>query len=68
MLQAIRRKYPRCRIDFWGSELTKDFEEKNCKDGENQKLIDWRISWDTNIENKFDYLAKNASTRGSQIG
>ena len=63
MLQAIRRKYPRCRIDFWGSELTKDFEEK-LQNAENQNIIDWRISWDSNIENKFLYLAKNASKRG----
>ena len=42
MLRAIRRKYPRCRIDFWGSELTRDFEE-NLKDSVNQNIIDWRI-------------------------
>ena len=43
MLRILRNKYPGAVIDFWGSEITKDFELALC--GKNQPL-DWRTSWD----------------------
>ena len=43
MLRLIRKKYPGAVVDFWGSEITKDFELALC--GENQPL-NWRTSWD----------------------
>ena len=43
MLRILRDKYPGAVIDFWGSEITKDFELALC--GKNQPL-DWRKSWD----------------------
>ena len=43
MLRILRNKYPGAVIDFWGSEITKDFELALC--GKNQPL-DWRKSWD----------------------
>ena len=43
LLRLLRRKYPKAKIDFWGTEATKDFEEALC--GEGQPL-NWRISWD----------------------
>ena len=43
MLRILRNKYPGAVIDFWGSEITIDFELALC--GKNQPL-DWRKSWD----------------------
>ena len=43
LLRLLRQKYPEGRIDFWGTEATRDFEMALC--GE-KKPLDWRISWD----------------------
>lgn len=37
LLRGLKEKYPDCTLDFFGSEITQDFE-KNCP------YIDWRIS------------------------
>ncbi|MGF1486632.1 MAG: glycosyltransferase family 9 protein [Prochloraceae cyanobacterium] len=37
LLRGLKEKYPDCILDFFGSEITKDFE-KNCP------YIDWRFS------------------------
>ncbi|MCB4421459.1 glycosyltransferase family 9 protein [Synechococcus sp. HB1133] len=50
LLCGLRKKYPKCRLDFWGSEITKDFEEALVKKNEGNILkLDWRISWDGGI-------------------
>ena len=43
MLRILRRRYPNAKIDFWGTEATRDFEEALCGEG---KPLNWRISWD----------------------
>lgn len=43
MLRLLREKYPKAIIDFWGSEITKDFEIALCG---NNKPLSWRTSWD----------------------
>ena len=43
LLRLLRQKYPNARIDFWGTEATRDFEIALCGDGQ---LLNWRISWD----------------------
>ena len=63
MLRLLRKKYPEAIIDFWGSEVTKDFEIALCS--ENQPLS-WRTSWDkkySNIENI--YSTYNERIKGS---
>ena len=43
LLNLLRRRYPNAKIDFWGTEATKDFELALCGDGQ---PLNWRISWD----------------------
>ena len=57
LLQALRRTYPQARIDFWGSEATKDLEEALCEVEEehlrSRRLINWRVSWDKVSTNRM---------------
>ena len=66
LLRSLRRKYPLAKIDFWGSEVTKEFEEEFIKDKNKDLLglIDWRISWDLDDENAFLNLSQTAVLRG----
>ena len=66
LLRVLRRKYPKATIDFWGSEVTKDFENAFCKrdDESRTNLINWRTSWDGESENKFFELADHVRKRG----
>ena len=50
LLRCIRKKYPNCRLDFWGSRTTKSFEEKLVGNKESNVSLDWRMSWDEGIE------------------
>ena len=66
LLRTIRDRYPKARIDFWGSETTKDLETNlfyNSR-GKSLGIIDWRISWDIVMEGKFMYLAEASRERG----
>jgi ADP-heptose:LPS heptosyltransferase len=45
MLRLLRKRYPNATIDFWGSEVTKDFEVALCRD---TGPLNWRTSWDKN--------------------
>ena len=66
LLNALRREYPKSKIDFWGSENTKELEEAFCvnKEANKPSLINWRTSWDNEDDNKFLYLAQQAKDRG----
>ena len=45
-------------------KLQKDFENELCKkDDEGKKLLDWRISWDSNRENHFQFMNKQLSEK-----
>ena len=59
-LLAELKKYPEAIIDFWGSEVTRDFEEYLCrhKYKEIGKSIDWRCSWDIQIDRKLEYFSR----------
>ena len=52
LLAELRKKYPKGKIGFWGSEITKDFEDHLCNYEYKNigKIIDWRESWDNNSE------------------
>jgi len=56
LLVALRKRYPGAVIDFWGSELTRDFEER-------LEAIDWRTSWDRDDAGLLDALAAAARER-----
>ena len=67
LLRLLRSKYPKSIIDFWGSEVTSDFEKALC--GDNQPLS-WRCSWDEKsakvpLENFSDLSAKRNREAGS---
>jgi heptosyltransferase-3 len=62
LLHSLRRRYPRATIDFWGSEVTRDFEVALCS-GE-EPLLNWRISWDQPGPDTFQQLAAEAAKRG----
>ncbi len=63
LLQGLRKKYPNCILDFWGSEVTKDFEVALMSKNTRQEiLLNWRISWDGGID--IDDLAKYRKERG----
>ena len=47
LLRLLRIKYPESIIDFWGSEVTRDFEEALCEPGQ---PLNWRFSWDIKPE------------------
>ena len=66
LIYAIRKKYPESKLDYWGSDVTQDFEKELIKaEYMNAKsLIDWRISWDMNRSDKFLELSKMSALRG----
>ena len=43
LLRLLRNRYPNSIIDFWGSEITKDFESALCS---SDQPLSWRTSWD----------------------
>ena len=46
LLRGLKRKYPDCKLDFWGSEVTKDFELALLSGKQADYLkLDWRKSW-----------------------
>lgn len=61
LLAALKRRYPEAVIDFWGSELTADFERALPQ-------LAWRCSWDRSEENLFQQLASAASERLDAAG
>lgn len=61
LLQALRRRYPEAVIDFWGSELTRDFEEA-------MPAISWRCSWDQPAPDQWQQLADSAQRRSQEQG
>lgn len=62
LLHSLRRRHPTATIDFWGSEVTRDFEVALCS-GE-KPLINWRTSWDQTRPDTFQHLAAEATKRG----
>ena len=63
LLRALRRRYPNARVDFWGSEATRDFEEALCTDAE--PLLNWRHSWDNPKLGVFQDLSEATQQRGA---
>lgn len=61
LLQALRRRYPQAVIDFWGSELTREFEQA-------LPAITWRCSWDQQAPDVMQQLATLAQQRQQQAG
>lgn len=61
LLRALRQRFPQAQIDFWGSQLTADFEEA-------LDPIDWRISWDSSKPDHFQFMAAQAEVRRQQAG
>jgi ADP-heptose:LPS heptosyltransferase len=61
LLQALRQRFPLARIDFWGSELTADFERA-------LEPINWRTSWDQSDAGHFQRLAASAEARLREAG
>ena len=66
LLRLLRSKYPKGIIDFWGSEVTSDFEKALC--GDNQPLS-WRCSWDlANESHPLERVAKISIDREKFAG
>ena len=63
LLRSLRMEYPDARIDFWGSEVTKDFE--NAFTSGADPLINWRFSWDSSSTNLLGDMCAALSKRGS---
>ena len=59
LLRSLRRKYPKSTIVFWGSEITKELEQELTKDRrDSKKLLDKRVSWDLQDENRFEEISR----------
>jgi len=56
LLTGLKRHYPHAVIDFWGSELTADFERALPQ-------LAWRCSWDRADADLFQQLASAAAER-----
>jgi ADP-heptose:LPS heptosyltransferase len=56
LLRGLKEKYPDCTLDFFGSEITKDFET-HCP------YIDWRFSIYTEREDFLFALAQAVQQR-----
>ena len=61
LLRALHQRYPAAVIDFWGSELTADFERE-------LEPVSWRISWDRPEPEHFQQLAVAAQAREAAAG
>ena len=61
LLKALRLRFPDAVIDFWGSELTRDFENQ-------LDSISWRFSWDRPDLGHFQQLASAAEQRVREAG
>jgi heptosyltransferase III len=61
LLRGIKEKYPHCTLDFFGSEITKDFEI-------NSLYIDWRFSLYNNNPDFLESLAQSISQRFEVAG
>jgi ADP-heptose:LPS heptosyltransferase len=60
----LRRRHPQAKLDFWGSEATRDFEEALVAEG----LLSWRTSWDLADPGHFQTLATAAAARVAAAG
>ena len=70
LLRLLRKKFPDAKIDFWGTEATRDFEIELC--GE-PGPINWRISWDKPEQNissqcRMEGISKAKSKREKETG
>ena len=61
LLQALVERFNSPVIDFWGSELTRDFETELPQ-------ISWRFSWDRSDGDQLSSLSEAASQRFSEFG
>ncbi|MGD1919371.1 MAG: glycosyltransferase family 9 protein [Pleurocapsa sp.] len=61
LLRGLKEKYPDCRIDFFGSEITKDFEI-HCP------YIDWRFSLYTDRLDFLESLVQQSYQRRQAAG
>jgi heptosyltransferase III len=56
LLRGLKEKYPNCQLDFFGSEITKEFES-NCP------YIDWRFSLHSDRQNLSFILEREIKQR-----
>ncbi|OUL22763.1 ADP-heptose--LPS heptosyltransferase [Nostoc sp. RF31YmG] len=61
LLRGLKEKYPNCILDFFGSEITKDFEIKS-------PYIDWRFSLYTDSPGFLETLAQSVRQRCEVAG
>ena len=61
LIRALKSHYPDSVIDFYGSDLTQDFEVE-------LDIIAWRISWDSKDIDHFFRLASSFEERIAAIG
>jgi len=61
LLQGLKRRYPQAVIDFWGSELTADFEQA-------LPSVAWRCSWDQSTPDLLRQLSDAAAEREAAHG
>jgi heptosyltransferase-3 len=61
LLRGLKEKYPNCILDFFGSEITKDFEK-------NSSYIDWRFSLYSKEDDFLESLAIAVTDRRRKAG
>ena len=61
LLRGLKEKYPNCTLDFFGSEITQDFETHS-------PYIDWRFSLYTNSPDFLENLAQAVRHRHEVAG
>ena len=61
LLRGLKEKYPNCTIDFFGSEITKDFEIHSPN-------IDWRFSLYTDSPDFLENLSSSVRLRRKIAG
>jgi ADP-heptose:LPS heptosyltransferase len=61
LLRGLKEKYPYCTLDFFGSEITQDFET-DCP------YIDWRFSLYTDSPDFLEILAQSLRQRRELAG
>ncbi|MEM8604533.1 MAG: glycosyltransferase family 9 protein, partial [Cyanobacteria bacterium P01_H01_bin.121] len=61
LLRGLKAKYPACRLDYFGSDITQDFE-RHCS------YIDWQLSITGDRPDFLQRLASQVQQRCQQVG
>lgn len=62
LLRSLKKVYPESLVDYWGSEVTRELELAFCKGDD--RLIDWRTSWDQDTPDASEDILVSIKDRG----